>query len=197
MKNILESLNDALVKADVKAALLDREEKLIRILVNPEQKKEFVQVIKSLGGKQQKDKSKDLYLYGMDHFMYFIVDNVKLIACFQLACRSTLNGEWVPLDRIINNFALDRVVSKKENVMPVPCPEDYLCYILAKCVYTDEQFGEYDIDRIQKCLEETKEPQLSDKLKGVFFNFTTTMITMLKEHKYKDIIEALWCYSEY
>ena len=133
----------------------------------------------------------------MDHFLYFTMDDVNLVVCCQLACRSTLNGEWVPLDRKINNFALDRVVKDKDTTLPIPAPEDMLCYLLAKCVYTEEEFSEKDIERIENCMNQVKEPQLSDKLEGVFFYFTPSILEMVRKGQYSDIIEALWCYSEY
>ena len=42
------------------------------ILIDKDNKKSFAKKLKSAGWKQLKDKSGDLYLYGMEHFMYFI-----------------------------------------------------------------------------------------------------------------------------
>lgn len=197
MEKMLENIYNALKAEERKVALLDIEENLLRILIDAEQKDKYVQVLKKLGWRQQKDISKDLYLYGMDHFLYFEMEDVKLVVCCQLACRSTLNGEWVPLDRKINNYALERVVMEQDTVMPVPVAEDLLCYLLAKCVYTKESFSKEDIARIENCMKQVKEPQLSDKLEGVFFYFTNTILEMVKKGQYDDIVEALWCYSEY
>ncbi len=197
MEKKLENLYNALMEEGLKVALLDIEENLLRILVDAEQKEQYVQLIRKLGWQQQKDTSKDLYLYGMDHFLYFTMENVKLVVCCQLACRSTLNGEWVPLDRKINNYALERVVTENAAVMPVPAAEDYLCYLLAKCVYTEEAFCKEDIARIENCMKQVKEPQLSDKLEGVFFYFTKNILEMINKNQYDEIVEALWCYSDY
>lgn len=197
MEKMLENIYNALKAEERKVALLDIEENLLRILIDAEQKDKYVQVLKKLGWRQQKDTSKDLYLYGMDHFLYFVMEDVKLVVCCQLACRSTLNGEWVPLDRKINNFALERVVMEQDTVMPVPVAEDFLCYLLAKCVYTKESFCKEDIARIENCMKQVKELQLSDKLEGVFFYFTDTILEMVNKGQYDDIVEALWCYSEY
>lgn len=184
-----------LVEKDIPYVLLDEEKEVVRILISANEKEAFIKQAKQWGFKREKDTSKDLYLYGMDHFLYYQAEGENLVVCFQLACRSTLNGEWVPLDRKINNFALNRAVKQKDSM--VLGEEDALCYLLAKCVYTKGQFQPYDIERIEDNLKKAEEEALKDKLEGVFFRFTSEMISMLRAKDYENIIEALWCYAEY
>lgn len=197
MTNIYKPIIDVIMKENIPYALLDAENNIVRILISNTKKNEFSSMAHKNGWKKIKDKSKDIYLYGMDHFMYYAYNDVKIEVCCQLACRSTLNKGWVPLDRMINIGALDRVVCSKEDKVSVLSAEDFLCYILGKCVYTDEKFSNYDIDRIEKCLNNAEDKLLRTKLQGVFFNFTDELIEMLNEKKYDDLIDALWCYANY
>ena len=197
MNDSLKVIDKALKKAGIRYAILDSEEKSCRILISPDQKNDLIKAASGSGWKKLKDKSKDIYLYGMDHFLYFTVNDVKLTVCFQLACRSTLNGEWVPLDRKINNFAMDRIVMAEGADTYEPMPEDFLCYLLAKCVYTEKGFSEEDKRRITKCSKKVDTNVLMPKIEGVFFHFSETMLKMIDEGDFEHIIEALWRYAEY
>ena len=188
---------DILKEAEIAYAVLDDEDRLLRILIHNSQKKQWMGAAKNKGLKQIKDKSGDVYLYGMDHFLYYDIDGERLIVCCQLACRSTLNGEWVPLDRKINNGALDKAIYSEEDKAYAPGAEDFLCYLLAKCVYTEGGFSDSDKQRIEQCMSKTKKQVLMPKLEGVFFCFTEKLLQMLEAKDYDSIIEALYRYAEY
>lgn len=195
--DVLNSLDILLKSHDLNFAYLDIDSGSIRILVHPRDKENFGLTLKGVGWKLQKDKSNDIYLYGMDHFQYYTKDGYRLTVCFQMACRSTLNGEWVPLDRKINNAVFNGIEENEDpKYSPSPNPDDLLCYLLAKCVYTEKEFNQTDRQRIQQCLKGAT-GDLIPKLTGVFFCFTSRMLQMIKDQDYDHIIEELYAFAEY
>lgn len=198
MKETTLDMIKKISEADISYALLDEENRGVRILLEESDKQKFLKLAKTNGWKKLRDKSGDLYLYGIERFWYYQMEEIRLTVCFRLACRSTLNSGWVPLDRKINSGALNRTVSDGSNSKIRRLePTDELCYLLAKCVYTDHIFQQCDRERIQKCLIQVKEPEVSDKLAGIFFHFTPVLLDMLQKKEYEDIERALWQYADY
>lgn len=190
-----QTLAEMLSGAGITYAVLDEEESLIRILI-PEDSRAFLKALASKSGwKQCRDRSGDLYLYGTKHFLYYSINEIRLIVCCQLACRSTLNNGWVPLDRKINGQALERV--RMEGNIYYLGVEDELCYLTAKCVYTDRTFDPRDIRRIEACMSVADRAALIPKLEGVFFRFTDRLLQLLAAGKYADIIASLWRFAAY
>ncbi|MCC8164132.1 MAG: hypothetical protein LIO86_13455 [Lachnospiraceae bacterium] len=178
--------------------LLDEEENSLRILLDASAKKDFLTLAKKQGWKKQKDRSGDIYLYGMDHYWYFLAGDCRLTVCFQLACCSTLNNGWVPLDKKINVGALDRSLDDvNRNLARHLAPADELCYLLAKCIYTDHQFSITDRERLEHDLLGANEPELSFKLSAVFFHFTPRLLELLRNRQYESIEQELWEFAEY
>lgn len=193
-KHLFEELN----KNGVRFLVLEDNDHELRVLTEISRKKDFRKACKKLGLKRLKDKSGDLYLYGMEHFEYFAGEKLKVVMCCQVACRSTLNGEWVPLDRCINLSALnDAVQGDGADALPVLCPVDMICYLLAKGVYTQEHFDDNDIERINEAIKSVTDEDLMRKLKMVFFSFASKMLELVKEGKFDSLRSELWQYSEY
>jgi hypothetical protein len=196
MKEIAALINDAFAKDNIPFALLDEETADVRIFVAQENKACVHNSLKAAGWKEQKDTSKDVYLYGMNRFLYYTKDAVRLTVCFQLACRSTLNGQWVPLDRKINSFALKNARTGATCLVELQA-EDMLCYLLAKCVYTEGSFAETDKRRIKDCLRSADRAVLMQKLEGVFFKFSDSILKMIEQDEFDSIKERLWAFSDY
>lgn len=188
-------ITEALSENGISYALLDNEEKEVRIPISEESREAVKKLAGKAGWKKMKDRSGDLYLYGMKHFLYYLVENCRLIICCQLACRSTLNDGWVPLDRKINGQALSDIRIKDQ--ICYLGAEDELCYLLAKCVYTVKFFKDADRKRLEEDMSTVDAAGLLPKLEGVFFRFTDKILELLHEKKYDDIITALWRFAEY
>ncbi len=184
-----------LEQAGIAYACLEQSEKDIQLLISESQRDFLKKTVLKSGWKKVKDKSGDLYLYGMKRFMYYSVGDIRVTVCCQLACRSSLNEGWVPLDAKINSQAL--LDTKEREGFSVLKPEDELCYLLAKCVYTVKEFKKDDIERIKKCFDLSDKEQLLPKLQSVFFRFTERLLQLMGENKYEKIISALWSFAEY
>ncbi len=191
----VQMVAELLSQEEIPYAVLDEEDSTVRILISEDSRELFKKLAAKMGWKKIKDKSGDLYLYGMRHFLYYSCNGIMLIACCQLACRSTLNNGWVPLDRRINGQALEN--SRKKEKICYLGAEDELCYLTAKCVYTKKKFNDNDIERIEACMSVVDREMLIPKLEGVFFRFTDRMLQMLDRKEYADIVASLLCFAEY
>lgn len=194
--NLVSEIESIFSVKHILFAILDEADEEVRILINSDNKSDARELLTNNGWKYKKDVSNDVYLYGMDHFEYFVKDGRRLTICCQLACRSTLHGEWVPLDRKINNTDLLKNVSKQTCQSDIT-PENMLCYLLAKGVYTQGKFENDDITRIMQCMKDIDKTILMPKLKGVFFNFSGTILELIKDNEFDHIKERLWSYSCY
>lgn len=186
---------EVISRAGIAYAILDKEGSLVRILISEDSRNLFKTSASKAGWKTIKDKSGDLYLYGMKHFMYYSVNGITLIVCCQLACRSTLNGGWVPLDRKINEHTFENL--RSEESIYFLGAEDELCYLTAKCIYTAKNFCTSDVKRIEACMSVINRAALMPKLEGVFFRFTDSLLELLDQRKYDDIIPSLWRFAAY
>lgn len=176
-------------------AVLDDEKELKRLLIASGDKKAVAKWAAAQGWKPLKDRSGDQYLYGMDRFLYYQVEGCRVILCCQAGCRSTLNGEWIPLDRCINLTALQDAV--QEGDCRVLCPVDRVCYLLAKGVYTEQHFSEQDRARIFAALEQADPQRLLEKMRMVFFRFAEQMIAMARQGEFDRMRAALWGFADY
>lgn len=192
-KNLL-TLFEKFDSNNIKYAILDNMNSEINILI-PE-KTLIASIMKSCGFKRIIKNKNDLFLYGMIPFQYYTDGKVDICVCNQVACRSTLNGEWVPLDRKINLNIFSNLRKRSDN-LSILCSEDQLCYLLAKSVYTNSCFSIEDINRISVLLNEVDVEKLFPKLEGVFFKFTKQIFEMCKENKFNEIVQAVWSFADY
>jgi hypothetical protein len=178
--------------------LLSYDENNMFVLSHSEQKYQFRQTIKRLGGKFIKNSRKsEQFLYGMDVFDDFYYEGFIITITFQLACKSTMHGAWIPLDKTIGEYALEnRVIDTKSGLYRL---EDRRClvYKLAKCVFTDKIFSQAAKREIQDYEALISDNQLVLFLEKVFFKFTPTLIKMLKNRDFDNIISSCYRFSDY
>lgn len=191
----IQIIAKSLTHAEIPYALVDEGNSEVRILISEDNIESMIKTAAKMRWRRIKDRTGDLYLYGMKRFLYFAVDGKTLVVCCQLACRSTLNNGWVPLDKQINGQALSNLVCK-ENLYYLST-EDELCYLTAKCVYTEKVFCQRDIERIEACMSRVDRGILIPKLERVFFKFTGCMLRLLERKEYDDIIASLLQYAAY
>ena len=112
------------------------------------------------------DNLKDfVFLYGMQRFKFFIRGAAKLDVCFQLACRSTNDGEWIPIDQEIQDSVWGgRYLCEKKKCYVLD-PVDECVHLLARAFFDKNQvpidyservmflYSKIDSEKFQKCLE--------------------------------------------
>ncbi len=194
------TVNDIIKKLEDEGlvfAVLDMPDPVLRILVDPKDRNKLQELLGRYGWKRTKTYDDEKYLYGIEHFMQYDTNGVKLDINFRIACRSTLNSAWVPLDMIINEGALQRTRKINEIPGPVLSVEDTICYLAAKSVYTEKEFLKPDRLRLKKELDRSDEQLLMNKMKLVFFKFSGQIIQMMKDGEFEDIIPSFWKFAEY
>jgi len=178
----------------IEFVIIDVEDDVVTILSDKEQIDILVDSVENAGWKKQKDTTGDIFMYGMNPFVYLQRENYKIRICCQLSCRSTQRNAWIPLDRIINKPG----IIKNDGIGGFFIShEDLICYLLAKGVYTNGYFSDKDIARINKELSSADKTLLMSKLEMVFFKFSSRILEMAQSGNYKDIKEALWSFSDY
>ncbi|GHU02869.1 hypothetical protein FACS1894147_05780 [Spirochaetia bacterium] len=187
-----------LVDEDIAYSLLDKSRQQVLLLVSPDQKHKLCNILKRMGWKLQKNsRRRETFLYGMDPFKDFVYKGDAVTVCFQLACKSTMHGEWIPLDRKINNHALEtRRLNAEDGLYYLEERHD-LAWRLAKIIFTNRFFTPVDIEKIQN-----NEYLLNDKgligfIEGIFFKFTPILIGMVQKRDYERIIPACFSFSDY
>lgn len=179
------------------AALVECTENRIILLAKKESAEQLEKFIIKNGFRRNRKKFKhDKYLYGMERFLDYEKDGAEILIVFQLGCRSTLHGEWVPLDRKINGSVFQGLYTDKDGICRISY-EDELCYLLAKCVYTEKAFSKTDRERIEICMGQIDEEKISPKMEGVFFRFTPKLFKLIHEQAYEEVISSLLKYADY
>ena len=140
---------------------------------------------------------KNLYLYSLKPRLIYQSGQMSIYCNYKLACRSTLNGAWVPLDKCINDGVLERASYDQEKGFSVLSPEDEICYLLASCIYTMKQFAPKHREQISRCLENGNKEEIVRKLSKVFFFFTDRLLQLVKSGEYDEVIPALYAFAEY
>lgn len=194
MNKLYKDIISTLQKSNVIPILMDYSDTNCLLLVNNLNKAKSI--LKKMNVKKLKDNPHELYLYGVDKFGYYSKNGLNLTLCGSLACRSTLNGGWVPLDRKINLSAFDNLRIDPEGYNHLAYDNE-LCYLLAKCVYTTRYFSEEDCNRIQVCLNYLKDEDVYQKIEGVFFNFSHEILVLCRNACYENIVESVWLFSDY
>ena len=82
----------------------------IDLLIKKKDEKEFIKFFTSNKYHTIKHPFKhDTFLYGVDHFKFIYNNKNKIIfdLCFQIAVRSLDAGQWIPLDKTVQEVGLD------------------------------------------------------------------------------------------
>jgi hypothetical protein len=193
--NVLRNISD---NGMISYSLLDEDKDNIFILISPEEKYQFRKIVKSFGWKPIKSRcKKDSFLYGMDAPENFVCANAVITIFFQLACKSAMQKEWLPLDRSVNDLALkSRILDPVDGLYKLEGRYD-MVYRLAKCVFTRRTFAESDIENIQNNEGLLDDSVLVLFLKKTFFKFTPILIDMLLNRDYAHIVSSCFEFNNY
>ena len=189
------SLIDKFDVNSIEYALLKSSAKSLVFLVKLSDVSEIGKIMKELGFRKRKSPSKDIYMYGMNDFVYFQKMDFQVIFQFQISCKSSLHGEWIPLDRVVNVGALERRV--KNDTIYYLNDVDYLCYLLADSVYTEGTFAAERSKLIYDLYEKVDKASFNTKLEKIFFKFSRNIISLIQEKKLDMIIDELFRFSDY
>ena len=112
---------------------------------------------------------------------------------FQLPCMSLTPKTWIPVDRKIQS----RVWECSSSVAPVL---DGICYLIFKICWSIFKSGYFTAQskKVMNSLLGIIDMQTFKELAElVFFNYSNTLITLLTEERFDEIIPSYFAFREY
>lgn len=176
-------------------------EKDIDILVKKESKKDFHMFMKDCHWIKVRHPwdfgSNFVFLYAMDRLEFFEKEDIHLDVCYQLCCRSVNNGEWMPVDMIIQDSVWQNRRRNSEYPWYEMSEEDQLLHLLTRCVLDKKKFPDGYKKEIQRLLPLVDLEVFMSKLNVVFFNFSKRLVQMLNSGFFDDIPHEYLTFVEY
>jgi hypothetical protein len=173
----------------------------IDIIIHPDHKKEFYKFAMNNGWKKVNHPwnfgNNFIFLYAMDPFEFYTLGEINIDVCFQLSCRSTNNGEWMPIDMLINSSAWENKKRNTEYGWFELSIEDEIVHLLTRCVFDKKEFSKEYIERIQYLNNKVNSNSLLVRLDLVFFKFTPFLIKLINENKYNEIRKKYLTFIDY
>jgi hypothetical protein len=116
---------------------------------------------------------------------------------FKLCCKSLSAKIWIPLDDEINSSIWKNKVWDMENNWWYMDEYNLIVYLVVRCIFDKKYFSKEYIYEIDSRRELLNNSCVISKLKKVFFLFTPTLLYLLYERKYDDIIQSYISFAEY
>ena len=173
----------------------------IDLLIHYNERSEFINFLKANEFKSIRHPHKhDRFLYGVKNFEFFVnKDKVLLDLNYQLACRSLNAGEWIPLDRKVQDSAWkNKVINKIDNFSYYSLGmEDEIVTLVTRSIFDKKEFPKEYRERINELIRLIDVNEVIAKFQLIFFKFTSVLLRMLKERQYKMILNRYLSFSEY
>ena len=173
----------------------------IDLLVHYNDKSEFINFLVKRGFKNIRHPYyNNIFLYGANKFEFFVnKDNVLLDLNCQLTCRSLNAGEWIPLDRKIQDSAWkNRKINKNDKVTYYSLgTEDEFVVLVTRSIFDKKEFQKGYIDRIEQLINVIDVNDVIAKFQLIFFKFTSVLLSLLKKRQYEMILDRYISFSEY
>jgi hypothetical protein len=175
----------------------------IDLLINPRDKKKLKKILVSNGWLEGRHPwnfgDNFVFLYSMDKFLVFNKNNIALDICFQINCRSLNNGEWFPLDEIVQESVFK---NKKEEALGDGSVfrlsnEDEFIHLLTRAVFDKKVIPEDYIEKIMSLYEKINREDVIEKLDLIFFKFTSTLLKMVAAKEFNVLRHKYLTYKDY
>ena len=173
----------------------------IDLLIHYNERSKFIDFLIEKGFKNiRHPHCNNIFLYGVNKFEFFInKDNVLLDLNYQLACRSLNAGEWIPLDRKIQNSVWEnKKINKIDKFTYYSLDmEDEFVALATRSVFDKKEFQKGYIKRIDELINVVDVNDVIAKFQLIFFKFTPALLNMLKKRQYEMILDRYISFSEY
>ncbi|PIE67559.1 MAG: hypothetical protein CSA23_02980 [Deltaproteobacteria bacterium] len=143
----------------------------------------------------------DQFLYGVHPFRkYRNTSSNFFIDChFELACRSLNQGEWIPLDRVLQErawrfFGYHRIGKINLNTLD-PCCE--WIHLLTRCIFDKRLFSKGYTLRIRQLSTQLSDDEQYETARLVFFKFTEPLLNLIRTDRFSDIIREHLTFKDY
>lgn len=172
----------------------------VDIIVNKKDESKFIDVLKKYNLKNIKHPwnfgNNFIFLYSMNPFKFYKNQSLILDVCYELSCRSINAGEWIPLDKEIQDdiwsqeFTLNGYIKKVSN-------EIELVHLITKSIFDKKSFTSHYIDRINNLINLSDRVRLNKYLNLVFFKFTPLLLKLIETNQYDKIIDKYISFKDY
>ena len=193
------SVSELFSKNKINYRLIETGNKLCTYLIDPNQYDETHLILTNNQYEKLEHPYGNLFgyqfLYQMKEFELYEKKDVFLEIYFQLPCMSLTPKTWIPLDRSIQKYAWEKSVTES-NIFIL---DDLTYYIYRLCwaIFKDGFFSNRTIFELEKRVYVLQEKNLKDLMETVFFRYTNTLITLLKNKEYDEIIPGYYRFSAY
>ncbi|PZW43784.1 putative nucleotidyltransferase [Mesonia algae] len=138
------------------------------------------------------------YLYSMNAFDFYNLKGLHIDVAYELACRSIITRQWIPLDQKIQ----DNVWRYKREVHNSPWKyllsyEIEMVHLLTRCIFDKKIFTKGYISRIDEIYPLSNKDVLAEYLDLVFFKFRYTLLKKVKHKEYNTIINEYLTFKDY
>jgi hypothetical protein len=172
----------------------------VDIIVNKKDESKFIDFLKKHNLKNIKHPwdfgNNFIFLYSMNPFKFYKNQFLILDVCYELSCRSINAGEWIPLDKEIQDdiwsqeCTLNGYVKKVSN-------EIELVHLITKSIFDKKSFTSHYIDRINNLINLSDRVRLNKYLNLVFFKFTPLLLKLIETNQYDKIIDKYISFKDY
>jgi len=145
----------------------------------------------------------DVFLYGVDRFEFKylnLTNNILIDFNFQLAVRSLDAGQWIPLDQVIQDSGWQNKRFEERadgfGYWALGYDDEFIC-LVARSIFDKREFESGYINRINEVFPLIDQQEVEEKLRLVFFKFTSTLMDMIREKRYDTIIKDYLQFKEY
>lgn len=179
--------------------VLDIQDKLLTIIVSEECMKAFDNVlVKSNLTEVPHPFGVDdgyVFLYQMKPFRLFSIGGKYIEVYCQLPCASITPKSWIPVDRVIQKRVWDEYEIKNGIIW---CDE-VCCYIYHLCwaIFHNNGFSSFERQYFDSNKQQLHREEIIKLFKVIFFNFTDTLVNLLRNSDFDSIIPQYFSFIDY
>lgn len=179
--------------------ILDCREKIVTLLISPDDSKEFDKFAKGNGMRKLEHpfgkRHGYQFLYQMKEFKIYEKQGQYYEVYYQLPCVSLTPKMWMPLDRKIQQSVWESFRSEKS--LKYVSNEEYFIYRLVRAIFEKKCFDDQDREYFVSKKEIVKSETLQQKLSVVLFKFAPTILGMIEAEELDSIIDYYYSSKAY
>lgn len=174
-------------------------EKMLSLLIPSKQLKKVYTIVKQAHGSFLphpfgKENGYD-FLYQMTPFIMVEAGGLYYELLCQIPCMSLTPKTFIPLDRKVQASAWEN--KKTVNGVDYLCDVDAYIYRLTSCIFLYRKFDSADRAYFHEKKAMLFDADLKEKLDLILFRFTPTLLELMKQDKYDEIITHYFSFTEY
>lgn len=177
------------------------ESKDIDLVIYPHHKAEFHKFMKAEGFKKERHPwdfgNNFVFLYAMDKFEFYAKEGMRIDVCYQLACRSTDHGEWVPIDQVIQKSAWENRKRNERYSYYQLSSEDEFVHLITRCIFDKKVFKEEYRNRLHFLYQQIDKEDVRMKLSMVVFRYADSLLNQIENGEYDKICDNYLRFTEY